>query len=192
MFPRCKISSGFCLLVLWFAYANGWRLLGMVLTAALVHELGHCLALYLLGGQITAFRVGILGAVLETKTERLSYGKELAVVLSGPGANLLAAAVLSRMGAMSGCGAHLVLAAFNLLPLWPLDGGRALELMVSWAVGPEAGFQAVRCVGAAAALLAGGALAYLVWVTGGSLWLLSAAGGLLAAGGRSFLGKMRN
>ena len=39
----------------------------------------------------------------------------------------LAAAVLGRMGCTTAAGANGVLCAFNLLPVRPLDGGRALH-----------------------------------------------------------------
>lgn len=71
----------------------------------------------------------------------LSYGKELAAVLAGPLANLLWGLLLAWLGGpwLVPAGANLVLCAFNLLPVRPLDGGRALELLVSWAAGPAAG-----------------------------------------------------
>ena len=42
------ISGGFALLAAWFALVNGWQLLAVILSAALLHELGHLLVLYLL------------------------------------------------------------------------------------------------------------------------------------------------
>ena len=192
MYPTCKVSPGFCLLVLWFAYANGWALLGIVLSAAVLHEVGHCLALRLVGGRFSGLRLGVLGAVLETDSRLLTYGRELFVVLAGPCVNILAAWALTRQGMDVAAGAHLVLAFFNLLPLWPLDGGRALELAVSWVFGPEAGYRCIRWAGTISAAVAGGGLLVLVWVSGGSLWLLSAAGGILAAGWRCARGKIQN
>ena len=190
MLPRCKISGGFCLLILWFAYANGWRLLGTVLLAAAIHEAGHCGVLLAVGGRIHGLHINVLGAVLETNSSRLSYGRELAAILAGPLANLLSAWVLGRAGAMTAAGAHLVLGGFNLLPLYPLDGGRALELLVSWALGPEQGYMAIKWVGALTAVLLTGTLCRLMEGSGGSLWLLPAAVGSAAAGIGGLLGKM--
>ena len=176
------MSPGFCLLAAWFAAANGWRLLATVLGASAVHELGHCLALRLLGARITGLRVGLLGAVLETDSGRLSYGGELLAVLAGPAANLLSAVLLAALGGTRWAvpvGAHLVLCAFNLLPVWPLDGGRALYLLAAWSAGPAAAEWAVRWIGAAAALSLAACIFYVMWRTGGSLWLLPAAAGLV-------------
>ena len=147
------------LLAAWFALANGWRPLITVLGAAAAHELGHWVVLRGLGAEVTGFRLSALGAVLETDSGRLSYGGELAAVLAGPGANLLAALVLTALGRgrwPAAAGANLVLCAFNLLPIRPLDGGRALYLLASWGRGPAAGELAARWAGTVtAAALAG-------------------------------------
>lgn len=179
---RVSISPGFCLLAAWFALENGWGLLWTVLGAAALHELGHCLTLALLGAPVTGLRIGIFGAELEVDRRAMSYPGELAAVLAGPGANLLCAVVLTAAGGTRwavSTGANLVLCAFNLLPVRTLDGGRALYLLTSWVLGPEAGERAVRWAGGAAALLLSAALIWVMMRTRGSLWLLPPAVELL-------------
>lgn len=179
-----QISAGFCLLAAWFAAVNGWQLLMTVLGAAAVHELGHFLVLRRLGARITGLRIGMLGAVLETDSGCLSYGGELLAVLAGPAANLLCALLLTALGGSRWAvpvGAHLVLGTFNLLPVGPLDGGRALYLLTAWSAGPAAAEWAVRWIGAASAASLAAVVGWVMWRTGGSLWLLPAAIGLLWA-----------
>lgn len=179
MSRSCKIhiSGGFAVLTAWFFLASGWEPLATVLGAAAIHELGHWAVLRCLGAKVTGIRLSALGAAMETDSRRLSYGGELAAVLAGPAANFLAALLLTAPGGGSrpaAVGANLVLCAFNLLPIRPLDGGRALYLLVSWIIGPGAGETAARWSGtlSSAALAAG--LGYVMWRTGGSLWLLPA------------------
>lgn len=185
---------GFCLLAAWFGTVNGWRLLATVLLAAVIHELGHCLVLRRLGARVTGLRIGVFGAVLETDGRALSYGGELLAVLAGPVANLLCALALVALGGSRWAvpiGAHLALCAFNLLPVRPLDGGKALYLLTAWAAGPETAEWTARWIGATAALMLAAGLCCLMWRTGGSLWLLPPAMGLLGvvfgAGKRNFL-----
>ena len=95
------------------------------------------------------------------------------------------------MGEMTAAGAHLVLGAFNLLPLWPLDGGRGVYLVVSWVAGPEAGWQTARWAGICAAAGLAVGLLYVMYQTGGSLWRAPAVCGALAALGRYVRGNLR-
>ena len=184
-----RISPGFCLLTAWFAAVNGWCLTVVVLGAAAVHELGHWAVLKALGARTLGLRIGVLGAVLAVDSRGLSYGQELAAVLAGPAANLLSAAVLAGVGMETAAGAHIVLGIFNLLPIRPLDGGRALYLGTSWLLGPAAGEATARWTGAVTAVVLAAGLGWLMIRSGGSLWLLPAAVGALAAAGRECFGK---
>ena len=148
-----------------------------VLGAAVVHEAGHWLVLRRQGAAVTCFRLSVLGAAMETDSGRLSYGGELAAVLAGPAANLLAALALTAVGKgrwPAAVGANLVLCLFNLLPIRPLDGGRALYLLASWAAGPAAGEAVCRWAGTVTAAALAALIGGVIWRTGGSLWLLPA------------------
>lgn len=186
-----QVSGGFCLLTAWFALVNGGQLLAMVALGCAVHELGHYLALRCQGVRVTGLRICVLGAEMTADRSGLSYGGELAAVLAGPGANLLTALVLAAAGETAAAGSNLVLCAFNLLPLRPLDGGRALELAVSWAAGPAAGERAVRMAGVCGALALNACLTAVMVQSGGSLWLAPAALAALCAGFRELWGTIR-
>ena len=194
MFPPCRIrvSGGFVLLAGWFVLANGWEPLVTVLGAAAVHEWGHWVLLRMLGAEVTGFRLSVLGAVLETDSGRLSYGGELAAVLAGPAANLLSALALTAVAKgrwPAAVGANLILCAFNLLPIRPLDGGRALYLLTAWLAGPAAGETAARWAGTVTAAALAALIGGIIWTTGGSLWLLPAlAAGLYWSAGPWFSG----
>lgn len=121
--PALRITPGF-----WLLLAGTWWLdpvlLLPALLAAAVHELGHCAALKALGGRISQLRLSALGAEL-APDGLLSYAQELPVALAGPGASLLCAGVCAHLGRYLLAGLSLALGLFNLLPIGPLDGGRA-------------------------------------------------------------------
>ena len=156
----------------WFAWACGTGMLLSVLLCAAVHELGHLAVLRLCGCRVREFRVGILGAVIEADTSRLSYGRELLAVLAGPFANLFFAVAMIRVGEEVLAGANIVLCGFNLLPLPLLDGGRALGLILAWGLGPDRGEAVSQRIGMVSALILSVFLLILMVGTGGSLWLL--------------------
>jgi len=90
------------------------------LFAASVHELFHLAALWLLGGQVIQLRLGICGAKIVTLP--MSRGREVLCALAGPVGSftLLALASHYPLAALFG----FMQGAYNLLPIYPLDGGR--------------------------------------------------------------------
>lgn len=150
--------------------------MALILSAAAIHEAGHLLILRAFGVSPSAFHLSPLGAEILINRVRLSYGQELASVLAGPGANLLCGSVIVALAgnqeiAYSAAGAHFVLAVFNLLPLRPLDGGRALQVLISWRRGPMESERIGRIVGTITAILLTVFLLWLMTASGGNLWL---------------------
>lgn len=91
--------------------------------AAAVHEGCHMLAILLLGGKIYEMRIGVGGAVMET--EPMPRGRELVCALAGPVGSLMLVLLFRLWPELALCA--LLQGAFNLLPVFPLDGGRVLR-----------------------------------------------------------------
>lgn len=103
-----------------------------ILLFSLLHELGHILAIRLLGGGIDRLSGGGQGFALAVNG--LSYWGELLAAAAGPLCSLLlalgfgiAARLCNAEQLWYFCFANGALAAINLLPILPLDGGRILR-----------------------------------------------------------------
>ena len=91
-----------------------------VLLAALVHELGHILAIRLTGGRVRGLWLHAGGARIETAP--MEPGQAILCALAGPGAGALT--MLARTWFPELAVAGLVQTVFNLIPVYPLDGGQ--------------------------------------------------------------------
>lgn len=171
------MSPGFLvLLALLYWLDGGPGLLGWALAACGLHELGHVAAAALLGGGVKEFHLTAVGAELTLDgTRPLSYGRECAAVLAGPGASLLTALLAARGRLFLLAGLSLGQGLFNLLPVLPLDGGRALCLLLSDRLGEDRAQGALGAVSAVlSGLLLGGGLV-LLRVFGNPALLVTAA-----------------
>ena len=188
---RVEVSGGFLLWVALLWYLEMGEVLVWCLAASLIHELGHAMAAWWMGVDIRRLRLTVVGAEMALRPIRmLSYPQELVIALAGPAVNLLTGLLAARLpGGWQAAfiGSSVMLGAFNLLPLAPLDGGQALRALVSLLVSPELGRQVTglfTAVGPAGLILVGG------WVfarTGYNISLLSVGLWVLAG----TLGQMR-
>lgn len=178
-----RVGGGFWLLLAAALVVSPASVTLAVLLAAALHEGGHIAALRSFGVPVEGVSLGAMGAVIHARgTARLSYGRELCVTLAGPAVNLVCAPTLAVISKRLGwdwgllfAGAHAVLGAYNLLPIPPLDGARALYLIVACCASPTVGERAVRVAG----LLCASALAALALQSGAALFLFAALGLLL-------------
>lgn len=91
--------------------------------AAGIHEICHIAALYFCGGRVNCITLGGRGAVLET--EPMSPGRELICALAGPMGGLILLLFAKWVPRVAVCAG--VQSLYNLLPVYPLDGGRAIR-----------------------------------------------------------------
>lgn len=123
----------------WLAGAAGAALF---LGSIVAHELGHAVVAQRHGVPVHEITLWLLGGVAKLGREPATPRAELRIALAGPAVSVaIGAAGLATAAAFAAAGApallvgllgwlglvNLVLAAFNLLPASPLDGGRVLR-----------------------------------------------------------------
>lgn len=91
--------------------------------AAAFHELCHLWAVKLCGGKIESFSVGNRGAVLYA--DNMTARKALLCTLAGPIGSLCLVLFARWIPRIAICA--LIQGLYNLLPIYPLDGGRAIR-----------------------------------------------------------------
>lgn len=110
----------------------------------LLHELGHSLVAMRYGFEIDSIRLWLLGGVAQFREMPEDWRQELNVALAGPAVSILIGVacyavfvlvpieslaiqfVLGYLALM-----NVALAAFNLLPGFPMDGGRVLRALLA-------------------------------------------------------------
>jgi Zn-dependent protease/CBS domain-containing protein len=156
------------------ATAQGMVLLLAIFTAVVLHEFGHALTARRFGVRTHDITLLPIGGVarLEKLPERPV--PRLLVALSGPAVNVAIALLLFGLARLldtplrfadpfDASGSLLArlmwvnvsLAAFNLLPAFPMDGGRILQALLSMRMTPERATQVAARVGQGAALAFG-------------------------------------
>lgn len=172
---RLDLTPGFPAFLAAVWYFDSCGIFWPFLAAMTVHELAHAAVLLLLGGGIESVRLSF--AQVELRTGLLSDRTELWSTAAGPGINLLCGWLFRRwMPAFAAV--SLLLALFNLLPVWPLDGGRLLRTLLRMRWG-AAGVDASQTLGLlfGLGLLAGAVFAARRWDAG--IWPAVTAGALL-------------
>lgn len=155
-----RMHLSFLLLLAWIGWegwkVDGWPsslwalalILGLF-ACVVLHELGHSLVAMRFGAEVRSVTLLPIGGVAAMKSIPEKPRQELLVALAGPAVNVLIAGALAlvRGGFPSwatagnlpaGVGplldalgqANMVMAVFNLLPAFPMDGGRVLRSLL--------------------------------------------------------------
>lgn len=166
----------------------------------LAHEMSHALVSRSKGVEVEGITLWLFGGVTQLKGEPRTAGAEGLIAVVGPLTSLVLSGLWYGLSlAAGGLGApalligvfewlallNVALAVFNLIPAFPLDGGRLLSSVLWWRTGTrERGVHLAVQVGRvlAWAMIALGALSALTGQLFNGLWLAFIGWFLLAAG----------
>jgi len=159
--------------------ASGYWLLGaatalLFFASVLAHEFAHALVARRFGLQVVRITLFIFGGTTSIEGDSRTAREEALIALAGPAASLVLGVALLGIGALvplpfqvlvSWLGIiNIVLGVFNLVPAYPMDGGRVLRAII-WKVRGD------PLVGTRRAALVGRIIGYLM-VAGGIFWAL--------------------
>ncbi|MFV8754920.1 site-2 protease family protein [Nannocystaceae bacterium ST9] len=155
----------------WAGALDGVVMILLVFTIVVMHEFGHALMARRFGVKTRDITLLPIGGVasLERMPERPR--DELLVAIAGPAVNVVLAAILATIAAILGLDLlpaspvepvsmlvrlvwiNVALAVFNLLPAFPMDGGRALRALLAMKLSDRAATRIAAQLGQAMAIL---------------------------------------
>ena len=210
-----RVHFTFILFLVWIgaaSYARGGSdaavqaVLFMILLffCVLLHEFGHVFVARRYGVQTAEITLLPIGGVAQMERIPEKPSQELLVALAGPTVNLaIAGILLVALGGLIPDGstevqnpqvgligrllvANLFLALFNLIPAFPMDGGRVLRAVLAYRLGYARGTQVAATVGQTLAFALG-----LLGLLGNPMLLFIAVFVYLGAASESHAVQMR-
>lgn len=154
---------------------GGIWLLGLITSllffgSVLAHELGHAFVAIRNSIPVKSISLFFLGGVAEIKREPDAPGEEFRIAIAGPMVSLVLALLFNSLAQFSGNlpylaaafsylgRVNLLLGVFNMIPGFPMDGGRILRAAI-WKFTGER-YQATRVASFTGQLVAYGFIAY--------------------------------
>lgn len=135
-----SIHYSFIILMVSAFFIGVGKLILLYFICLVLHELVHALVAKKLGYKIGKIKLLATGAVLEAESDEFSFQDEILISLSAPTFNLCVSIILLGIWwiypevynyTQDLLVINLAIFAFNILPIFPLDGGRVLLACLS-------------------------------------------------------------
>ena len=140
---RFRIDLKIFLFAILFYFTKQIELYAMIMIFALIHEFGHLFAGLLMGmkpekielmpfGVSISFKINVKEYNRKIKKANILELKKIIVAIAGPLTNLLIILITSKLKLeiikeITIIYTNILIMMFNLLPIYPLDGGRILK-----------------------------------------------------------------
>ncbi len=142
--------------------SGGMGLCLLVLPTFIIHEASHLLAAYLFNIKICTFTLLPIGGSMQPDTSTAISGAQLAAVhLFAPFVNIMLWCSVYAVGlwtdslvCMQFAFINGFVAVFNLLPIYPLDGGNSIKALLSKRLNEQKTLKLMLAINVVAALLA--------------------------------------
>ncbi len=132
---QIKINLQIFLFIILFILTQQIEMYALIMLFAFIHELGHLIAGVILKLKPKSLSIMPFGISITFETygyKKLIEVKKVIIALAGPITNILIAIVTTLLHININfkemiINANILIAIFNLIPLYPLDGGRILK-----------------------------------------------------------------
>ncbi len=128
---RIKVDVKIFFIIVLYIFMQSTRIFALTFIFILLHELGHLVTGITIGLKIKKINIHISGLSVEFE----NYGKQknankIVVDIAGPLINIIALVIAIIIKQEEIAYINLLLAIVNLLPIYPLDGGRILKTLL--------------------------------------------------------------
>jgi len=124
------ISWYFFIMLGWVVITNKIEKFLLCLSALIIHEIGHIMMIKILKEKITMFHVLPFGFCCRLKNQnKVRTENMIKILLAGPATSLLVAGLFLWTKNFSI--ANFIIGLLNLLPIWNLDGGKAVKIIAN-------------------------------------------------------------
>ena len=128
---RIKVDVKIFFIIILYIFMQSTKIFALTFIFILLHELGHLVTGITIGLKIKKINIHISGLSVEFENyEKQRNANKIVVDIAGPLINIITLVIAIIIKQEEIAYINLLLAIVNLLPIYPLDGGRILRTLL--------------------------------------------------------------